>query len=170
MSKSSLISNDMIEMVQSEMFEGTLKKINFSNYISIYVGKVRMSKKGKNSPSLFIGDGISGSYLDMWKQDVGKILFQELKKDEPLVYVLKTKRFSAILKLITDEEYESFKERELDHILFGDNRYTLIRVYGKDDSFSDPDNKNVYHSDAILFAEGNFDTIDDFEMKSYTLI
>ena len=107
--------------------------------ISIGIGRVRICNGGPNS-YLVLADDIGKSYMQDWKKDVGNVFIKDCKKNNLSVYY-KFKNFDngaeALLRRISDEEYDDFKEKGFVHLKLGDFYYMILKVVPRNGSYID---------------------------------
>ncbi len=127
--KTKLISNDIKKLVQSALNSGVEPvKFELEQFTKIAVGDVYITKLKGEKPIMHITEHFSKEYAKLWNNDVGKILIKELRSEDNNLYEIVTDTFKALVKLITNDEIAEFKSKDMNHIKFGDNEYTIIKV------------------------------------------
>jgi len=172
MSKKSLITSDMINLVKSVVSTADIEKVVFDECRAFTIGKVTMSRGNTRGVTVYTDDSFDNDYRDVWKNDVGEILRKELHKEFPELYILKDSKFKALLKKISEDELDLFKENGFDHIKIGDNNYTLIRIVKPNLLFSHKDDYNDYHIEPKLesyIIEDDENEVEDENVKSTEL-
>lgn len=173
MGKKSLITNDMINLVKSSLKEIEIEKVSFDEYRAFSVGKVTLTREPGKKVYMYLDEAFDVDYKVLWMNDVGEILRKEMRKDDPELYVLKDSKFKALVKKISDDEIDSFKENGFVHLKFGDNMYTIIRIIKPYSVFSYRDRTNDYYIEpkfeSYIIETDEDDKIKEEELKSTEL-
>lgn len=148
--RKTLITNEMIKLVKDSIGNDEIKKIEFDGPKSFYIGRCRITRTIDGSIYLNLEEGYDREYGMLWKNDVGNILKNELKKKDPEIYELIDSRFRALLKRISDEELEVFTQNKFAHVKIGDVYYTVIRIIKPDGWYTNKDYKNDYYEDTDI--------------------
>ena len=127
--KRKLISNDIKKLVQSAFNSGVEPvKFELEHFTRIAVGDVYITKLKGEKPIMNITEHFSEEYAKLWNNDVGKVLIKELRSEDNNLYEIVTNTFKALIKLITNDEIAEFKSKGMNHVKYGDNEYTIIKV------------------------------------------
>lgn len=127
--KRKLISNDIKNLVQSALNSGVEPvKFELEHFTRIAIGDVYITKLKGENPIMHITEHFNKEYAKLWNNDVGKILIKELRSDDNNLYEIITNTFKALVKLITNDEIDEFKSKEMNHVKAGDKEYTIIKV------------------------------------------
>ena len=127
--KRKLISNDIKKLVQSALNAGVEPvKFELESFTRIAVGDVYITKPKGKQPIMHITEHFNNEYAKLWNNDVGKILINELRSDDNNLYEIVTDTFKALVKLIKKDEIDEFKSKDMNHVKFGCNEYTIIKV------------------------------------------
>jgi len=127
--KRKLISNDIKKLVQSALNSGVEPvKFKLEHFTRIAVGDVYITKLKGERPIMHVTEHFSKEYANLWNNDVGKILINELRGDDNNLYEIITDTFKALVKLITNDEIAEFKSKDMNHVKIGDKEYTIIKV------------------------------------------
>lgn len=170
--RKTLITNEMIKLVKDSINTDELRKIEFNGPKSFYIGRCRITRNPGGQIYLNLEDGYDKEYGILWRADVGNILKNELKKQDPELYELMDSRFHALLKRISEDELEAFKENKFAHVKIGDTYYTVIRIIKPDGWYSNKDYKNDYYEDTDIenyIEEDTIEEIEEEEQKSLEL-
>lgn len=154
-----LITSDMIKLVKSSIANATITKENFDEVRSFSIGRCTMVRNTDGTLNAYLDTTFDADYKKIWKADVGYVLTKELRKKEPMLYVMSDGRFKALIKLISDDEYDRFKENGFDHFKMGDYWYTIIRIVKKDGGFQFKDSTNDY----VIEDENPYDQYEMFD-------
>lgn len=175
MKRSKLITNDIKKLVCSACSKlGSINKYKFDHYNRFTIGSVGIIYILGNKPTLHVSEKYTQEYANLWRNDVGGILLNELKKDEPEIYEVKTSSFKAILKQIQEDELEEFNEQGFNHVTVGDTHYTIIKAIKNNRYYSsvtdDYDLDNDFLQDNIITIEEQDNTeSEEQEDTSYSL-
>lgn len=176
MNSKQLIKKDVINLIFSEIGNAKIDKLDLSKPFSVRIGNATVFKTVGNMPYIHIPDGVGKEYMSLWKNDVGKVLMNELKRDEPELYEIKTRKFIALAKKIRHEEEPSFVEKGFLHIKVGDFYFTVIKVistgsqyYQKTCDFDPELYTNEDDDDIIVEEEAETEEKTKEEEKTYKL-
>lgn len=135
--KLSLVTDDMKKMICSCLPNARMRNFEFDCMNRFNIGRVivRYPKGGKAVVEL--PESVGKAYMTLWKNDVGSVLVSELKKESPELYELVTASFRVLLKRISDDELESFKEKGFVHLVLADSSYTILKAVGAKKSYSE---------------------------------
>lgn len=145
--RKTLITNEMIRLVKDSVKNDELKKIVFDCPKAFYIGRCKITRDIEGKIYLNLEEGYDKEYGILWRNDVGNILKNELKKSDPEIYELIDPKFRALLKRISDDEFESYKENKFAHVKIGDTYYTIIRIVKPNEWYCNKDSKNDYYVD-----------------------
>ncbi len=129
MRKTKLITADIIKLVKSALKDNKdVTKYNFGQFDKFMIGNYIVTIRKGEKPIINLGDNQSSEYFKIWREDVGGVLTKELKKEDPELYELKTSTFKVLLKKINEGEYLEFCNKKMDHIMIGNDGYTIIKA------------------------------------------
>ena len=129
MRKTKLITADIIKLVKSALKgDNVITKYNVGQFDKFMIGNYIVTIKKGEKPVINLGDNQSSEYFKIWREDVGGILLKELRKDEPDLFELKSSKFKVLLKKIQEGEYLDFCNKKMDHIMIGNDGYTIIKA------------------------------------------
>lgn len=148
--RKTLITNEMINLVKDSIEHDEIKKFDLDGVRSFYIGRCRIIRNPNGELYLNLDEGYDREYGMLWNNDVGNILKNELKKKDPELYEMIDSRFKVLLKKISDDELESFKENKFAHVKIGDSYYTIIRIIKSDGWYCYKDSRNDYYESADL--------------------
>lgn len=136
----SLITTDIIKMVQHAIISNpNIVEYKFGNIDYFRVGKILITRAvdslNKPSTTLYLDEDCDNIYSVAWNQDIGKVLYRELKKTNPFIYELRAEHFKALLKRISSDEIDDFLEKGFVHTKICDAAYTIIKVVKKNVSY-----------------------------------
>lgn len=127
--KRKLISKDIKKLVQSALNAGAEPvKFELEQFTRIAVGDVYITKLKGEKPIMHITEHFSKEYANLWNNDVGKILVNDLRGEDNNLYEIVTNTFKALIKLIKKDEIAEFKSKDMNHVKYGENEYTIIKV------------------------------------------
>lgn len=175
MTNKKLISKELINLVESELENAEFVKLKLVRFFSIRIGNIIIQKPEDGAPYMIVPEGLGKEYMSLWKNDVGQVVFRELKKDDPALYELKDVKFVALLKKVSHDEEKSFEEKELLHIKIGDSFYTIIKVISSGSNYHNKTNDFEYdlyakEDDSIIIKDEPDDSMDNESTeKSYRL-
>lgn len=144
MAKKTLITSDIIKLVQSS--NANVVPFDVNRYVNIKIGRVLISKGVGADPILNLDASVDKDYMELWNNDVGRLLVRELKKESPNIYELNDEKYKALLILVDESDYDLRKEKGFLHVEFGDNRYTIVKIVKPGESYKENDNRNDYFS------------------------
>lgn len=176
--KRKLISNDIKKLVQSALNSGVEPvKFELEQFTRIAVGDVYITKLKGEKPIMNITEHFSKEYAKLWNNDVGNILIKELRSEDNNLYEIVTDTFKALVKLITKDEIAEFKSKDMNHIKYGNNEYTIIKVvtsnrhyYDKTDDYDVDFDIEEDNGEIIDVNDGDYnDYNDEPKSNSYAL-
>lgn len=129
MRKTKLITADIIKLVKSALKgDNVVTKYEVGQFDKFMIGNYIVTIKKGEKPVVNLGDNQSSEYFKIWREDVGGILLKELRKDDPDLFELKSSKFKVLLKKIQEGEYLDFCNKKMDHIMIGNDGYTIIKA------------------------------------------
>lgn len=129
MRKTKLITADIIKLVKSALKDdNVVTKYEVGQFDKFMIGNYIVTIKKGEKPVINLGDNQSSEYFKIWREDVGGILLKELRKDDPDLFELKSSKFKVLLKKIQEGEYLDFCNKKMDHIMIGNDGYTIIKA------------------------------------------
>lgn len=154
----------------------TFEVHKFTPFEVFTFGEIQVTKSGDDYYLYYI-DNVGKDYIKAWNKDVGKLLCRTLKKKKyDLIYELRTDSHKALLRLITDEEKDSFPEFSNHIVKFGDNEYIVLKMNALLTSYSAKDLSLFDESDIISDEEkyasdedDNYVYTEEPEPESYSL-
>lgn len=148
-----IITKELISLVQNS-YNNSVNDVDTAGALcipaeipigfSIGIGRVLVCNGGPNS-YLVLAEDIGKSYMQDWKKDIGDVFIKDCKRNNLSAYY-KYKNFDngseALLRRISDEEYDDFKEKGFVHLKLGDFYYMLLKVVPPKGSYIDLDSED----------------------------
>lgn len=159
--KIKLITKDIIKLVKSVIDDTIIKKYEFLNYNRFTIGNVVITMFNGDKPMLNIDESYTKEYEKIWRNDVGRIFYNELKKSDPEIYEIISKNFKALLKKISEDEFNDFKERGFDHVQIGDSWYTIIKAVTLNKSYADKSDDYDLEEEMLNVIEKNTNDVEE---------
>ena len=175
----SIITSDIITTVSddSKLQSNSLAPYKFLFHDVIGIGAIQVVIHG-DSYHLHLHEDIGKTYLKVWREDVGKLLTQDLqKKDRSRFYEFKTSTYKALLRRVDDDSVDEMKELGFCHVLIGDYYYTILKVignkektYGKVNTIIDESLQEKHEDDEEPEEDNKNTNVDDIsEVESLSL-
>lgn len=175
-----LIKPDDVATVQSNLdnFKSnyTFAPHEFPNFEIFAFDKVQVTKSGDDY--YIYTENLGKEYLKSWNKDVGKILCKALqKKKYDLIYDFITDKHRSLLRLVPENEKESFLPDFKNHFVkFGDNEYLLLKMNDVNVSYASKpvsliDDEDIISDEEKYEAEedDNYVYTEEPEPESYSL-
>jgi len=147
MQKLSLISDDLKKLVDASLSTANIKKYELCCMNRFNIGRVIVKCVKGEKPVIELPETANKAYMKLWKNDVGSVLVSELKKETPELFELVTANFRALLKKISDDEFDAFKEKGFVHVVLADSRYTILKAVGQKKSYSESSDDYDFEDD-----------------------
>jgi hypothetical protein len=129
MRKTKLITADIIKLVKSALKgDHVIIKYDVGQFDKFMIGNYIVTIKKGEKPVINLGDNQSSEYFKIWREDVGGILLKELRKDDSDLFEMKSSKFKVSLKKIREDEYLDFCNKKMDHVMIGNENYTIIKA------------------------------------------
>lgn len=123
-----LVQNSYNESVNTAESNSLCVPANLEMGFSIGIGRVSIRNGGINS-YLVLSDDVNKSYMQDWKKDVGSVFIKDCKKENlSAYYKYFGSNFEALLRRISDDEYDEFKDKGFVHLKLGDYYYMILKV------------------------------------------
>lgn len=143
----SSITNEMIDIIKNDIATANtavISQYEFMDCQCMTVGLVTIHKYPGGS-YLYLRPEADKRYMKDWKEDVGQILLTDIKKNNlSPYYELVTQKTDpackALLRRISDEEYDDFKAKGQVHLMIGDFYYIIIKLVPANDGYNFRDN------------------------------
>lgn len=135
--KLSLVTEDLKNLVKASIPSANIRKYEFGFINRFNVGRIIIRYQKGSDPALELPESVNKNYMKLWKNDVGSVFVKELKKESPEIYELVAGSFKALIKKISDDELESFRQNGFDHLVLADSVYTILKAVGSRKSYSE---------------------------------
>ena len=136
--KTKLITSDIIKLVKSAIKEKPeVKKYILERYNRFAIGNYIVTMIKGEKPVINMGDNQSTEYYKIWRDDIGGVLLNELRKEDPDLYEMKTGSFKVLMKRISEGEYLDFVNKKMDHVMIGNFGYTIIKAVNPKKTYGD---------------------------------
>ena len=128
--KDYIIPTKVISTIKKIAPESEIHPLETAGFIRIAIGSIDIHKSPDKEPETHLKPSVTGKYFKGWKEGVGGILFNELKKNNPELFVMKnnTHNIEVLLKRISKDENDLFESKKLNHFVINDESYTIIKI------------------------------------------
>lgn len=169
MSKRRLITTEMIKLVRDSVKNGEIVRMGFDDTKSFYIGRAKITRQPGARIFLYFEEGFDSDYGNVWRNDVGGVLQKELKKQDPEIYELIDVNFRALMKKISEDELESFRDNNLIHLKIDDDYYVIIRIIKPNGFYSVKDMHNDYDNDYCNdYMESSYMKVSQQDINNYS--
>ena len=133
------------------------------------IGRIQIVNGGVKT-YLILAPELKKDYMQDWKKDVGDIFAKDCKKSNlSEYYKFETSSFTALLRKVSEEEYDTFKEAGHSFIKLGDFYYIVMKYMTPNQRFSQLENVENYFETPAVEPDEEEAEPEEVEIESLSL-